>query len=297
MPPCGYTGGKRKFAAVIVDHLLESTPKRVFDLCCGSGAITLELLARGFNPESIVCVDAGPWGLFWQKISTGTLDLKLVEDLFKEVAARSPQTVAEWIEQDIAKREPTTEHFLLLQAASFGSTPVWWDGSRWRRGELHVNRGYKARPYWEPGPSSKETKPRGTVFTPLKILARVRDIALAGKGLKALHGRVEDVELEAPGVVYLDPPYEGFSGYGVVLDIKGVIRKSKIPIYVSEGSQLEGAETSFRLSVNRKGASLNGKSTTALTEEWLNRFLPSLNPLSPPPRDPTPKLPWVETDD
>ena len=52
---CTYQGGKQRFASPIVDHLLTATtePDSLFyDLCCGSGAISIELVNRGMNKES-----------------------------------------------------------------------------------------------------------------------------------------------------------------------------------------------------------------------------------------------------
>ncbi len=45
--PCAYQGGKQRVAAQIVDHLLEAAPEpdaRFYDLCCGSGAVSIELV-------------------------------------------------------------------------------------------------------------------------------------------------------------------------------------------------------------------------------------------------------------
>ena len=45
--PCSYQGGKQRIASQVVDHLLDAAPSRdshFYDLCCGSGAISIELV-------------------------------------------------------------------------------------------------------------------------------------------------------------------------------------------------------------------------------------------------------------
>jgi hypothetical protein len=271
-PPVGYTGGKRRFAAPIADRLLAHKPERIFDLGCGSGAVTMELLNRGFPLENLVMVDAGPWGWFWKAVADGTLDIMRVRSFFDVILKMDPRHVANFVESDVATLPPTAETFLVLQAAAFGSTPVWWDGNRWRRGE--GNRGFQARGFWEPGPKSKETKPRGTIFTPEKILRRTEEAARRMRGIKAVHGKAEDLALMPPGVVYIDPPYANFSGYGEIMDLNRVLQGAKIPVYISEGVRLVGSVEAWLLDGGRKGAALNGKSRkdTSAAEEWLNFF-------------------------
>lgn len=271
-PPVGYAGGKRRFAPVIVDRLLTHSPERVFDLGCGSGAVSLELLNRGFPLDKLVMLDAGPWGWFWEAVGQGTLDLPRVRGFFEHILKLPPLRVAAFVEAEVASLPPSAETFLVLQAAAFGSTPVWWDGVKWRRGE--GNRGYKARGYWEPGPDSKETKPRGTIFTPEKVLQRTEEVVRRMRGVDARRGLVEDLELGSTGLAYIDPPYASSSGYGEVMDLNAVLQSARLPVYISEGRKLAGSNEAWRLDSGRKGASLNGKSrkTTSDAEEWLNFF-------------------------
>src|SRR3546814_11771185 len=47
--PCAYQGGKQRVAAQIVDLLLGANPgpnTRFYDLCCGSAAVSIELVKR-----------------------------------------------------------------------------------------------------------------------------------------------------------------------------------------------------------------------------------------------------------
>lgn len=79
LPPCTYQGGKHRVAVKIIDaidsreHLLQNKTD-FYDLCCGSGAITLELINRGFPTHKIHMCDAGPWGTFWKSVQENTLN-------------------------------------------------------------------------------------------------------------------------------------------------------------------------------------------------------------------------------
>ena len=61
--PCSYQGGKQRLAKKIVDIIFEQNEinedTKFYDLCCGSGAITLELINRGIHPSNITMVDRG----------------------------------------------------------------------------------------------------------------------------------------------------------------------------------------------------------------------------------------------
>lgn len=56
IPPCTYQGGKQRYAKQIVDimfkenNICENT--KFYDLCCGSGAITLEIINRGISHKT-----------------------------------------------------------------------------------------------------------------------------------------------------------------------------------------------------------------------------------------------------
>lgn len=90
--PCCYQGGKQRIAGQIVDRLLSVYPEdngivQFYDMCCGSGAITIELLNRGIKPQQITMLDASSWGTFWKAIGEGEFDLAV----FKEELDRIPK--------------------------------------------------------------------------------------------------------------------------------------------------------------------------------------------------------------
>ena len=88
--PCSYQGGKQRLAKQIVDIIFEQNvinkETKFYDLCCGSGAITLELINRGILPSNITMVDKGVFGAFWSSVSNNKFNLKIFElrkDIFK----------------------------------------------------------------------------------------------------------------------------------------------------------------------------------------------------------------------
>ena len=64
--PCSYQGGKQRLAKQIVDIFYAENEinddTKFYDLCCGSGAVSLELINRGFNPNNIIMIDNGCFG-------------------------------------------------------------------------------------------------------------------------------------------------------------------------------------------------------------------------------------------
>ena len=71
--PCSYQGGKQRLAKQIVDIFYAENEindeTKFYDLCCGSGAVSLELINRGFNSNNITMIDNGCFGQFWQDIA------------------------------------------------------------------------------------------------------------------------------------------------------------------------------------------------------------------------------------
>lgn len=264
----GYQGGKRRCADVIADVILSHRPQHVYDLGAGSGAVTLALVRRGFHPSKITAVDAGPWGDVWAAIGEGTFDVVRLEALLREAHARPPEEVKAWVEGTLASMPYTPESFLVLQAASHGATPVWHDGMGWRRGD--GLRRYCARGYWQPGPGSKETKPRGTIFAADKIVTTARNIAVALRGIQGHRALVESIALKDGAFLYCDPPYEGTSGYGYAMDWRSLLARHR-PLLLSEGRPMEDATRTMDLDA-RKGAALHGGSL-GRGSEYLSLYL------------------------
>ena len=90
VPPCSYQGGKQRLAKKIVDIIFEQNEMneetKFYDLCCGSGAITLELINRGIHPSNITMVDSGVYGSFWNSVANDEFDM----NIFKQEIDKLP---------------------------------------------------------------------------------------------------------------------------------------------------------------------------------------------------------------
>jgi len=275
VPPCGYKGGKRRWAWEIATHLLASDPAHIYDVGAGSASVSLALLSLGFPASRLCLVEAGPWGAFWKAAVDGTLDVEKIERLLLRDIPDDPREVRRWVEQEVANTY-SPETFLVMQSAAYGSIPVWHDGDGWIRGDAGRSKGYSARGYWEPGPSSKETKPRGTIFTPDKIIERVKSAVSALRGATVIHGVAERVEYRS-GVVYIDPDYVGTSGYEFSMDVEAVRQKAKGPVFCSEQTVRGKPDRIHILGRRKEGAlrSISPHKKHELLLEWFDSNRPS----------------------
>ena len=82
-PPVAYQGGKGRIADEIMDAI-EVPDGAVFcDLCCGSGAISLAFMEKGFSPDRIVMVDKAPTRSGC-RFSTRRFPMPMAKKLFNE---------------------------------------------------------------------------------------------------------------------------------------------------------------------------------------------------------------------
>ena len=95
VPPCSYQGGKQRLAKQIVDIILEQNDiteyTKFYDLCCGCGAITLELINRGIHPTNIIMVDKGLFGKFWNSIANNEFNLDVFQQEIKKIPEKNCQ--------------------------------------------------------------------------------------------------------------------------------------------------------------------------------------------------------------
>lgn len=274
--PCCYQGGKQRVAGEIVDEILAEFPDaiddgvRFYDLCCGSGAITIELLNRGVKPSDITMLDASSWGAFWRSIGLGSFDMAFFEELLAEIPedkANVKPFMEELAQRRIRGHE--AEIFLVLQSCSFGGKQIWRDGNRWRNAFF--------RNYWLPKPGSVRKSPANPMQPNRNtLLARTRRIATAAYGVTCVHGDVEALfEMEVPkrSIVYVDPPYRATTGYAYGFAIEDFIaeygRSFDAPLFVSEGEPLR--RWSKRLAFGGAKGGISGTKRTK-HEEWLTRF-------------------------
>ena len=280
--PCSYQGGKQRLAKQIVDIFYKENnindDTKFFDLCCGSGAISLELINRGFNPNNITMIDNGCFGQFWQDIASGEFDL----DIFKREIENLPnleniQSYLKKLSDLPVDEDKMVYHYLLLQAGAFGSKQIWIENNKWKNNTF--------RSYWLPTETSNRRSPVNPMMPmPNTLYNRVESIVkqLSGSIIASKESVFDAVyridEERNKGnkniIIYIDPPYANTTGYKETFDIYSLEGQiwSTSPIYISEGYKMQGASESYLLSVGRTKGNISGEAKKKPTEEWLNRF-------------------------
>ena len=280
--PCSYQGGKQRLAKQIVDIFYKENnindDTKFFDLCCGSGAISLELINRGFNPNNITMIDNGCFGQFWQDIANGEFDL----DIFKREIENLPnleniQSFLKKLSDLPVDEDKMVYHYLLLQAGAFGSKQIWIENNKWKNNTF--------RSYWLPTETSNRRSPVNPMMPmPNTLYNRVEAIVeqLSGSIIASRESVFDAVyridEERNKGnkniIIYIDPPYANTTGYKETFDIYSLEGQiwSTSPIYISEGYKMQGASESYLLSVGRTKGNISGEAKKKPTEEWLNRF-------------------------
>ena len=277
LPPVTYQGGKGRLAGQIVEMMGLPVAGRLYDLCCGSGAISVAAVERGQNPSRITMVDLSPWGLFWKSIGDGSFDVSQFESHAARVP-RDPWKIKEYVEALSRERvgDDRVYVFLILQAARFGGAAIWIDGEKWCGGGF--------RQYWTSASSKKEPtrgreNPNSTppmCPMPDVIVARCRSLAQRMRGVRAICD-----DLGRPGfdlrlvvgdgdVAYIDPPYAGTSKYGYEVDASKLASSLGVPCWVSEGRGLTPG--AICLSRGRMKGGMSGTRTRAPNEEWISPF-------------------------
>lgn len=273
IPPCAYQGGKQRIAKDIVDiiyknfNINENT--KFYDLCCGSGAISIEMVNRGFYDFNITMVDASPWGLFYKSLG----DLTFSPDIFKIYIDDIPKDITKIKKyaQDMLERpandglfENMVYKFLILQSCAFGSTATWVENNEWRKaGGL--------RDYWLPTETSNRKSPVNPMMPmPDTLFDRVENLCANMDGVKGIYDLIENVEIEdnENTIIYIDPPYDKTCKYGYDFDYMSFVSKfKKAKIFLSEGKQL--FNNAIKISSERKKGGINGDRKSK-NEEWLN---------------------------
>lgn len=271
--PCSYQGGKQRVAAEIVDAFFAissiDNATHFYDLCCGSGAITLELIKRGIRPDAITMLDKGPWGAFWQSIGKGEFDITR----FRSYIAAVPKDKAKIksFAERLAKRPVADEVpyvYPILQACSFGGKQIWHDGQSWKNAFF--------RDYWMPTETSVRRSPANPMQPgPAELLRRIMLIAESCIGLRCITADIRDYHETIPhnAVVYVDPPYRNTTGYAYDFDALALVNSLRshtdAPIFLSEGEPL--TQESFRLSFGGAKGGISG-TKAGKHQEWLNIY-------------------------
>lgn len=271
--PCAYQGGKQRVAEQIVDIILEAASEpnfRFYELCCGSAAVSIELVNRGVDPSRIWMLDISSWGSFWSAIGNGMFNM----DVFDRFLSDLPSDKRDFKAHMLALSAlPVDEHevelYPILQASSFGGKQIWHNGERWANACF--------RDYWEPTATSIRRSPANPMQpSPVELRRRIEALVKGMKGVTCLRRDIMTVlgaPLPSNAVVYVDPPYKSTTGYGFGFDITSFINRfcevNQIPLFVSEGTPLN--EDAMMLTFGGAKGGISGV-RTGKHQEWLSRF-------------------------
>ena len=268
LPPVAYQGGKKRLAPSILE--IVSPTNDFWDVCCGSGAVTLALIERGYPAARITMVESGAWGAFWKTVTTGDFDMERFREIVKTIPS-DLKLIQQWARDtaDAPVADCDVPYvFVLLQAAAFGGKAVDRMDGVWKHPGF--------RSFWEP----TETSERRSVVNPMMPLPatierRVADL-VADSRLREVTVKHCDAMTTIPrGVtVYVDPPYLGTQQYnGRTLDLPVFIEQAQArgcDVWVSEAKPLLGGE-SVRLSKGRAKGGISGARRKA-NQEHLTHF-------------------------
>ena len=223
-------------------------------------------------------IDNGCFGSFWQAIANGEFELSV----FKNEINKLPNK--EYIQQYLQNlsnqkvdKELMIYHYLLLQSGAFGSKQIWIEDDKWKNNTF--------RSYWLPTETSNRRSPVNPMMPmPDTLYDRVETIVNQLSG--CIVASQEDVfntlyrldeEWESGNknlIIYIDPPYMNTTGYKEGFDVYELERRiwNNVPIYISEGFQMDGASDTYLLSKGRTKGNISGNVNKKPVEEWLNKF-------------------------
>lgn len=270
VPPCAYQGGKQRLSSQILDIIEQREQDFVlYDLCCGSGAVSLEAVNRGYN---VVMIDKGPYGAVWDKISKGEFDLNIFEEEIKKLPKiEEVQGYLKDLSIKPVDKDLFVYHYLLLQSGAFGSKQIWVENDKWCNNTF--------RNYWLPTENSNRRSPVNPMMPMANTLySRILDILTYGQE-KIIGYNIDifdSIELinkdTRKKVIYIDPPYKNTTGYLGNFDIFEVIKLlSDENLYISEGFVFDISNCeSIVLSEGRKKGNVSGTVKKDAVKEVLN---------------------------
>lgn len=237
-PPMSYQGGKQKIASKIVDYITQNNYDAFIDVCCGSGAVSIEMFNRGFSAENIYMFDGGPIGAFWQMVSENSFDLEEFSDLIEKIP-KDKSKIKKYLE-DVSTIEfdyvgEVIYEYLILQAGAFGGKQIWDENGRFCNTTF--------RDYWMPTKTSNRRSPVNPMMPmPETLFKNVKSIVENMMGIRSTHILVENINFDFIAnqhkniCIYVDPPYSNTAGYGLSLDVNNFIEKAKNfgDVYISE---------------------------------------------------------------
>lgn len=271
--PCTFQGGKQRVATQIVDLLLDAAPSpnsRFYDLCCGSGAVSIELVNRGIAPSRIWMLDISSWGSFWSAIGSGAFNMDAFDQFLSDLPSDKRDIKSHMSALSaLPVGDQEVELYPVLQASSFGGKQIWRNGDRWANACF--------RDYWEPTATSIRRSPANPMQpSPTELRRRVNALVNGMRGVTCLNTDIITV-LNDPfprdAVVYIDPPYQCTTGYAFGFDLTSFITRfrevNQTPLFVSEGIPLN--EDALMLTFGGAKGGISGI-RKGKHQEWLSRF-------------------------
>lgn len=271
--PCSYQGGKQRVASQIVDVLLAAAPgptTRFYDLCCGSAAVSIELVNRGVDPSRIWMLDISSWGRFWAAIGSGTFNMDVFDQFLAELPCDKRDLKAYMSAlSELPVGDHEAELYPVLQACSFGGKQIWRNGDKWANACF--------RDYWEPTATSIRRSPANPMQpSPTELRRRIAALVTGMKGVTCLDKDIMTI-LSAPfpneAVVYVDPPYHSTTRYAFSFNVASFINRfrelNRNPLFVSEGVPLSDNALMLKFGGAKGGISGIRKGRH---QEWLSRF-------------------------
>jgi len=271
--PCSYQGGKQRIASQVVDNLLEAAPNqdsRFYDLCCGSGAISIELVNRGVDPSRIWMLDISSWGAFWSAIGSGAFNMHVFNRYLSGLPDDKRDYKAHMLKLSAKPLiEGEVELYPLLQANSFGGKQIWYNGESWANACF--------RDYWEPTATSIRRSPANPMQPgPVELRRRIDALVNGMRGVNAINLDIMTILTEpvpSDAVVYIDPPYKSTTKYAFNFDLTSFIEQfrkiSQAPLFISEGVPLN--DSSLMLAFGGAKGGISG-ARKGKHQEWLSRF-------------------------
>lgn len=274
--PCCYQGGKQRIAADIVDSIVSSgvhidSQTHFFDLCCGSGAFSIELLNRGVSPSQITMLDISSWGVFWESIGSGTFNLDKLHCYLDQIPS-DKRAIKDYM-TSLSKLDIDDQDecyvYIILQSCSFGGKQIWREGNEWKNAFF--------RSYWEPTASSVRRSPANPMQpSPRTLEKRISSLIENCRGIECLNDDVSAIlsfNVPDDAVIYLDPPYRGTTGYAFGFDVDKFLsalrRHTNASIFVSDSVPLSNQSTHLHLGGANGGIS---GSRSKKHQEWLSQI-------------------------
>lgn len=267
-PPVSYQGSKVRVALEIVSHFKAANNITFYDVCCGSGAVSLAMVETGLCvPTNLIMIDSGPWGAVWKAVGNGSFNLSELEYVINRIPQDRVKVKA-WAD-DVARKPIVPSEFpytyLLLQAAAYGGKAVWRKNKKW------IVPGFRA--HWFPTATSVCRSQVNTMKPlPSTILKRMEIICKTMYGVTGYEADAFDIEYQAGSCIYVDPPYSGTTGYGETFSIPDFLF-SCVPtacnVYISERKSL--TPNAVKISTPGTRVGFSGLHKRHM-QEWLNIY-------------------------